>query len=758
MSKLFQFNGSEWVEIAKNGLDGMSITGPMGPRGPKGESITGPKGKDGKDGSPDTAEEIISKIDGKLSYDNLKDLPNLATYRGRGSKTVSLSELDDVNLTGLTQTNGKYDLGSGGGAVTSVNTLTGVVVLDTSDIAATTNKNYVTDAQATVIGNTSGTNTGDQVGDGTTITGAGTVGDPFVAVAGGSGTVTSVSVTTANGVSGSVATATTTPAITLTLGAITPTTVNSVTISGSATPTLAVTGTTAVSGTNTGDQTNISGNAATVTTNANLTGPITSVGNATSIASQTGTGTKFVVDTSPTIATSLTGSYLTASEMLITDASKNIVSAPVATYPSLTELSYAKGVTSAIQTQINAKITNPMTTGGDVIYGGASGLPTRLANGSAGEVLQSNGTTLAPTWVAAGAGDMVLASVQTVTGAKTFGSAGAVGKLKVAGTTSGAVTLDTSAVAGTAVVTIPAVTDTLIGKATTDTLTNKTYDTAGAGNSFSINGTAITAVTGTGAVSLTTSPTFITPVLGVASATSLATSAATPLLLTNGQLVNVALTSQTVAATTLTIPDFASVVDEFTFKTKAQTMSNKTFVAPILGTPTSGTLTNCTGLPAASVVAGSFGTGAYVMDSSLQVSTVELGHATDTTIARAAAGEVTIEGDRVLTDTPKVLAAASYTTDTGTSLNMDNLSQFIITAQAGALLFNAPGGTLVQGQSLVIRIKDNGTARALTWNAVFRAMGTALPSTTVLSKTLYLGFFYNSTDTKWDLVASAQEV
>lgn len=42
----------------------------------------------------------------------------------------------------------------------------------------------------------------------------------------GSGSVSSVSVVTANGVSGSVATATTTPAITLTLGAITPTTVN----------------------------------------------------------------------------------------------------------------------------------------------------------------------------------------------------------------------------------------------------------------------------------------------------------------------------------------------------------------------------------------------------------------------------------------------------------------------------------------------------------------------------------------------------
>jgi hypothetical protein len=45
---------------------------------------------------------------------------------------------------------------------------------------------------------------------------------------GGSGTVTTVSVVTANGVSGSVANPTTTPAITLTLGAITPTSTNGV--------------------------------------------------------------------------------------------------------------------------------------------------------------------------------------------------------------------------------------------------------------------------------------------------------------------------------------------------------------------------------------------------------------------------------------------------------------------------------------------------------------------------------------------------
>lgn len=66
----------------------------------------------------------------------------------------------------------------------------------------------------------------------------------------GSGTVTSVSVVTANGVSGSVATPTTTPAITLALGAITPT---SVAASGAISAGATVTGSN-LSGVNTGDQ------------------------------------------------------------------------------------------------------------------------------------------------------------------------------------------------------------------------------------------------------------------------------------------------------------------------------------------------------------------------------------------------------------------------------------------------------------------------------------------------------------------------
>lgn len=110
--------------------------------------------------------------------------------------------------------------------------------------------------------------------------------------------------------------------------------------------------------------------------------------------------------------------------------------------------------------------------------------------------------------------------------------------------------------------------------------------------SWDIQYSGKTAVTGTGALALAVSPSFTTPALGVASATSLATSAASPLLLTNGQLVSVALTAQTTGATTLTIPDFASVVDEFVFKTKAVTLANKTLTSPAInGTVTTSGLT-----------------------------------------------------------------------------------------------------------------------------------------------------------------------
>ena len=68
---------------------------------------------------------------------------------------------------------------------------------------------------------------------------------------------------------------------------------------------------------------------------SNLTGPITSVGNITSIASQTGTGTTFVVNTSPTLvtpvlgvatATSINGTTIPSSKTLVaTDSTTYVV-------------------------------------------------------------------------------------------------------------------------------------------------------------------------------------------------------------------------------------------------------------------------------------------------------------------------------------------------------------------------------------------------------------------------------------------------
>ena len=103
---------------------------------------------------------------------------------------------------------------------------------------------------------------------------------------------------------------------------------------------------------------------------------------------------------------------------------------------------------------------------------------------------------------------------------------------------------------------------------------------------------------------------------------------------------------------------------------------------------------------------------------------------------------------------PRIVSATSTATLTVSSSTTD---QSIITAQAEALTIAAPTGTPVEGQKLIIRIKDDGSARAITFNAIFRAIGITLPTTTVSSKITYLGLVYNSTDTKWDVIATKTE-
>lgn len=102
---------------------------------------------------------------------------------------------------------------------------------------------------------------------------------------------------------------------------------------------------------------------------------------------------------------------------------------------------------------------------------------------------------------------------------------------------------------------------------------------------------------------------------------------------------------------------------------------------------------------------------------------------------------------------PRVQTVTSSATVTPTSAN----DLVVITAQAAGLTIANPTGTMVQGQALMIRIKDNGTARSIAFGTNYRAIGITLPTTTVINKTLYLGCIWNATDTKFDIVGLNQE-
>lgn len=252
--------------------------------------------------------------------------------------------------------------------------------------------------------------------------------------------------------------------------------------------------------------------------------------------------------------------------------------------------------------------------------------------------------------------------------------------------------------------------------------------------------------------------------------------------------------------------------------------TSATLVTPVLGTPTSGTLTNCTGLPISSGVSGlganiatflatpssanlaaavtdETGSGSLVFATSPSLTTPTLGVASATSINKVAItapatsatltiadgktfavnNTITLSGTdsttmtlpgssttlvgidttQTLTNkrvTPRIGTVADAATITPTS---DTSDQYNVTALAQAATIASPSGTPTDGQKLVLRIKDNGTARALTWttgvSGSYRAVGVTLPTTTVISKTVYIGCIWNAADSRWDAVAVAQE-
>jgi hypothetical protein len=214
-----------------------------------------------------------------------------------------------------------------------------------------------------------------------------------------------------------------------------------------------------------------------------------------------------------------------------------------------------------------------------------------------------------------------------------------------AGSTSGNTTVVATATAGTTTLTLPAATDTLVGRATTDTLTNKTL----------------------------TSPTLTTPNIGAATGTSLTATGGgvlvRPASTQDGIEIRgraggtgnweVILTPATLTADrTFTFPDATTTVvgTDTTQTLTNKTLTSPTLTTPVLGTPSSGTLTSCTGLPLSTGVTGtlsvanggtgvtsSTGTGNNVLSASPTL-TGTLAAAAATFSSTVATGALTVTG------------------------------------------------------------------------------------------------------------------
>lgn len=118
-----------------------------------------------------------------------------------------------------------------------------------------------------------------------------------------------------------------------------------------------------------------------------------------------------------------------------------------------------------------------------------------------------------------------------------------------------------------------------------------------------------------------------------------------------------------------------------------------------------------------------------------------------------ATGKLLADGGKTIAEVlaPAVQSVVSAATVTPT---FDN-DVVEVTAQAAALQFLNVTGTAVNGKAILFRVKDNGTARALTWDTDYVGVGGALPTTTVAGKWMYFSGFYSVADDKVHVVLPA---
>jgi len=125
--------------------------------------------------------------------------------------------------------------------------------------------------------------------------------------------------------------------------------------------------------------------------------------------------------------------------------------------------------------------------------------------------------------------------------------------------------------------------------------------------------------------------------------------------------------------------------------------------------------------------------------------------ATKLATARAING-VSFDGTAdIVVSKPRVGTTASSATP---SIDCGLYDQYTITALAAAITGVTITGTPTDGQKLMVRIKDNGTAREISWGASFVSSGVAtLLASTVASKTHMVGLIYDSVAAKFVCVA-----
>ncbi|CAB4155105.1 hypothetical protein UFOVP652_75 [uncultured Caudovirales phage] len=138
--------------------------------------------------------------------------------------------------------------------------------------------------------------------------------------------------------------------------------------------------------------------------------------------------------------------------------------------------------------------------------------------------------------------------------------------------------------------------------------------------------------------------------------------------------------------------------------------------------------------------------GSCTGNAATATSATTAGSATTATTATNVSGG-TVSSSRVNPRTSTTTSTAAISPD------IASFDQYAVTAQAVGLTINAPTGTPVDGNKLMFRLLDNGTARALTWNATYTVIGVTLPTTTVINKTTYVGCIYNANNTRWDVIA-----